>query len=401
MSGAEVRPGYSPARAIAVAAVGLAVPVLPMFMVGALGVQIMSELGFGAVGLGAAVLVQRMATIPSVYFGGRLTDRLGASRALRLAGILTAIGCLGIALSARSWPTLVVWLVLSGGGLALSDPAANRLLVRAVPSERLGNAFGFKQSAPPTATMIAGMSVPLVALTIGWRWAFALAALPCLALILAVGRLPPQRVASADSARSRLRSRSLVAAMALALGLGTASSSTVSTFYVTSAVDAGTAVDTAGFILALASIVTILTRIGTGLIADRFAGRLMRLYVSGQILGTIGLLLLASNAPGLMGIGAVVGLAGTWGLHGVFWFAVVRSHPDAPGAITGSVAPGALAGGALGPLLFGYVAALGNPTAWMVTAGFSVLSVVVAMFLARRLAFRPAAPQPPSPGQAT
>lgn len=379
-----------------VAAIGLAVPVLPMFMVGALGVQITEELGFGAFGLGAAVLVQRTVTMPSVYFGGRLTDSLGASRALRLAGILTAVGCLGIALFANNWLTLVMWLVLSGGGLALSDPAANRLLVRSVPPERLSNAFGFKQSAPPTATMLAGASVPLVALTIGWRWAFAFAAILCLVLVVAVGRLPARHTPRGqDQPRPRLRNRRAIGMMALGLGLGTAASSTVSTFYVTTAVEAGTPVNTAGVLLAVASIVTIMTRIGTGLIADRFAGGPMRLYATGQLVGTVGLILLASGNPTLMGFGAVVGLAGTWGLHGVFWFAVVRSQPDTPGAITGAVAPGALAGGALGPLLFGALASAGNTVPWLVTAVFSLLSVVVASMVARHL--KPGPETPPSP----
>jgi len=44
---------------------------------------------------------------------------------------------------------------------------------------------GAKQSSGPYATLLAGPSVPLVALTVGWRWAFVLAAPGAMALVAA------------------------------------------------------------------------------------------------------------------------------------------------------------------------------------------------------------------------
>ncbi|MEX2420712.1 MAG: MFS transporter, partial [Actinomycetota bacterium] len=60
---------------------------LPMFLVGALAVQIRSELAFGPAVLGAVTasfVLSRAVT--SVGLGGWV-DRLGAIRSLRLAGV--------------------------------------------------------------------------------------------------------------------------------------------------------------------------------------------------------------------------------------------------------------------------------------------------------------------------
>jgi MFS family permease len=58
------------------------------------------------------------------------------------------------------------------------------MLSNAVPARRLGAAFGIKQSAPPATTMMAGLSVPLLAVTLGWRAGYLTSAV--LAAIVAV-----------------------------------------------------------------------------------------------------------------------------------------------------------------------------------------------------------------------
>jgi hypothetical protein len=55
-------------------------------------------------------------------------------------------------------------------------------------------------------------------------------------------------------------------------------------------------------------------------------------------------------------VAVVVALGGIWGFNGVFWFALIKAFPGSPGAITGVVAPGALLGSTIGPILFGLIA---------------------------------------------
>ena len=45
-----------------------------------------------------------------------------------------------------------------------------------MPSPYRSLAFGLKQSSVPLATFLSGLAIPFVALTLGWRWAFVLAA---------------------------------------------------------------------------------------------------------------------------------------------------------------------------------------------------------------------------------
>src|SRR5699024_7559203 len=47
---------------------------------------------------------------------------------------------------------------------------------RLIPATRHGLVFAVKQSALPVATLLGGLGVPLVALTVGWRWVYAIAA---------------------------------------------------------------------------------------------------------------------------------------------------------------------------------------------------------------------------------
>lgn len=153
-----------------------------VFLTGALSVQLTGELAFGVAGLGLAVGVFRgTAALTSVHNMGRLVDRLGSVRSLRLAA---AISSAGIAWTSVSLVTFTAWLVLAGTANAIGQPATNRLLHRLIPPERQGIAFGVKQAAVPTSTMLAGLAVPAIALTVGWRWAFALPTLLLVLLIL-------------------------------------------------------------------------------------------------------------------------------------------------------------------------------------------------------------------------
>ena len=128
----------------------------------------------------------------------RLRARLGrlraGGRALRIyvGDALRRRGERGLAARRlRARDLVVVALRMPGlGGLgnAISHPATHLLLAREVSQNRQGLAFGIKQAAIPAATLIAGLAVPLVATTVGWRWAFAGGA----ALVLCVALLVPK-----------------------------------------------------------------------------------------------------------------------------------------------------------------------------------------------------------------
>ena len=147
--------------------------VLPAFLIGGLSVRVREELGFGEAALGLAVAAFFVTSSLLSALMGRLVERLGYRRGMYLAALCSAASMLGVAGLAASWAGLVACLVVGGLANAVSHPAANLSLAREVPAGRQGLSFGIKQAAIPAATLLAGLAVPTVAVTLGWRWAFA------------------------------------------------------------------------------------------------------------------------------------------------------------------------------------------------------------------------------------
>jgi len=247
--------------------------------------------------------------------------------------------------------------MIGGCSLALVQPAANRLLTVGVSAKGMGTAFGFKQAAPPVASTLAGLSVPLVAVTVGWRWSFVGVAV--LAALMTFWVRPVRRTARAAPARSERQAgdRTALLLLTVAFGLGTWSSSTVTTFFVISVVERGTSEVAAGIMLALAGALAVLTRVVAGFIADRVPANHLLGCAALVAVGGVGVWILsvAQSVP-VQAAAVCLALVGTWGFNGVLWFALMKAYPGSPGAVTGSVAPGALIGSTLGPITFGLIA---------------------------------------------
>ncbi len=157
--------------------------VLPVFLTGALSVEIGTALHLGEARLGLAVAAFFLAAAVTSAAFGHLVQRIGAIAQMRIALLMASVCCAAISLLARVWWELPAILVVGGLANAAGQPAANLLLATEVPVKRQGLAFGAKQAAIPLSTLLAGLAVPLVALTVGWRFAFAGAAVIALAAI--------------------------------------------------------------------------------------------------------------------------------------------------------------------------------------------------------------------------
>ena len=87
----------------------------------------------------------------------------------------------------------------------------------------------------------------------------------------------------------------------------------------------------------------------------------------------------------------VLGFGLGWAWPGLMNFAVVRLHPQAPAAATSITQTGVYAGGCLGPLSLGAVAArAGYPTMWTVAAVAMVAASVLMLLGSALLRRRPA-----------
>ncbi len=359
--------------AVAVATVG----VLPAFLTGGLAVQIRAEFDFGegALGLMVAVFFATSA-LASIIFG-RVVERVGSSLGMRLAVAVSAGSLLAVSALASSWWGLVTCLMLGGLGNSISHPATHLFLAREVPQSRQGLAFGVKQAAIPVATLLAGLAVPSVATTVGWRWAFAGGAVLALCVALFVPGGGEKGIRHVKEARAGDVPLAPLVLLALGIGLGSAAANPLGAFTVESAVAAGVEVGMAGLLLALGSAAGIAVRVLFGNLADKLESGRLRLVAGMLGGGTVGFALLASGVVPLLVIGVVLAFAAGWGWPGLFNFAIVKTNPRAPAAATGITQTGASSGAATGPLAFGFVVEGSSfGTAWLLYGALALVAAV-------------------------
>ncbi|MFI7215637.1 MFS transporter [Micromonospora maritima] len=359
--------------------------VLPVFLVGGLAVQLGDELGFSPAGLGLAVSVyfgvSALASVPS----GELVERYGPAPVARAGVLLSAGSMLAVAALARSYPVLVVLLAVGAAANALGQLASNAALAARVPARRQGLSFGVKQAAVPVSTLLAGVAVPTVALTAGWRWAFVAAAGAALAALPAVPRSRRPRDARAASG-GRGGGRGPLVVVGLAATLAAAAANALATFLVDSSAARGLSPGLAGLTLTLGSAVCVVARVGVGWIADRRARGHVGLIAGLLVAGAVGLVLLAAAGPVPLIAGVVLGFGLGWAWPGLMNFAVVRLHPQAPAAATSITQTGVYAGGSLGPLGLGALAgAAGYPAMWLTAALAMLLAAALMLLGAHRL----------------
>ena len=360
-----------PRRAVAGALTTTIACSVPVFLVGGLAVQISDDLHFSPAGLGLAVSVyfgvSALASVPA----GTLVERFGPTRVARAGIGLAAVSLLGIAVGARSLTSLVVILALGAAANALGQLAGNTTLARHVPTRRQGLSFGVKQAAIPVSTLLAGAAVPVVALTLGWRWAFILGALGAVATLPVVPS--DDRHARGDRGAAGERATAALVVIGLAATLAAAAANALGTFLVDSSVARGLAPGAAGLALTLGSAVCVAARVFGGWQADRRPGRQVGVISALLALGAGGLALLAVPNTAALVVGVVFGFGLGWSWPGLMNFAVVRLHPQAPAAATSITQTGVYAGGCVGPLALGALAAAaGYPTMWTVAAGAMV-----------------------------
>jgi MFS family permease len=334
------------------------IAVLPVFLLGALAVFIREEFGFSETLLGSLVSVWYVMSSVSSVWGGRLTERLGAGRAMAVAGMFSMVSLLGIAVVARTWWHLLPFLLVGSLGNAIAHPTANLSLARDIPIARMGFAFGVKQSAVPLASVLGGFAVPAIGLTLGWRYAFGLAAF--LAALFVMSLPKTQRRPPATSKRpDRTGDIALAPLVILGLagGLGTMATNPLAIFYVEGAVAQGFSAALAGSALALGSMTAIVFRVIWGLVADRWSGSRLTLVSLLTAVGAVGLVLLGqAHSLWSLALATFLAFALGWGWAGLFQFAVVKINPAAPAEATGIVMTFMRFGGILGPLTIGALA---------------------------------------------
>lgn len=374
----------------------VAVTILPLSLSGVLSVQLGAELGLTSRGLGLVFATFFGTAALSSSRLGRLTERIGAERCLRAGGLLVALVCVVIAVGVGHWLHLVLALAVIGVGSALTRPATSLWIARAIPPSRQGLALGVNHTSVLVSTLLAGVAVPSLALTVGWRATYAAAAvLACLAVLL----VPRERSVGVHANPPGPRHpedlpRRLLVFLALVVAFGTAGASSLGAFTLPTMVAGGVSESAAGLIVAGSSVIGLLIRVGVGHLADRRSAVGLRGTAAMIGLGAIAFVMLASPLPPVVLAGVPLAFATAWGWLGLFNLAVIRLNPLAPGAATGITQSGAFVGGMVGPFGMGVIAEqVSYSAAWMFVALLALVSTVALALIERRVRVR----YPPRP----
>jgi MFS family permease len=398
-----------PVATTLVIAAALVAVMMPAFLVGASGVMLRAELGFGEAGLGLAISVYFGAFALSSLGGGRLAERLGGGRSLGVSALASAAVLMAIGTSVQQYAHLVALLAVGGAVQGLGEPSTNLAMARSV-AVRPAFMFGVKQAAVPVVTLLAGASVPVVGTTIGWRWSFI--GMSVLAVVVAgvmPWRLAPPRPAVRGAhPRAGDSPTGPLVALAFAAGVGAAPAVSLGSFLVEAAVAGGISLGLAGWLMVAGSLAAIGSRLSVGWLADRVHTSAFRIVSIMLVSGAIGYVLLATSRSALLVLGTLFAFAGGWGWLGLVFFAVSRRNPNAPGAASGIVLAGAGTGAALGPFAFGAVASAHSyGSAWALAACAAATSAVLVAVAGSRMssgvddAPRATRPRTPDPTEST
>lgn len=276
------------------------------------------------IGLYATVLYTGAAI--STMFASDLVARFGAVRTSQITVVVAASGLL--ALAGGTIPLAALSAFLVGLAYGPGNTASGRLLTRLTDEGKRSAIFSIKQTSVPIGAAVAGFSLPLLAVQLGWQGAAVVAALACVAVAflvqpwhakLDVDRNPAHRFSVSNlfgPVRTVLRGPRLRAIGIMGLvyaGMQYAFSAVMVAFLVDRA-EVG-AVE-AGMILSAAMVTSVVARLAWGYLAD--------LTRSDVVLTLVGLLTAGSAVAAEFASPewsrlALVGLGCWFGASGFSW----------------------------------------------------------------------------------
>lgn len=323
--------------------------------------------------------------------GGRLVQRIGPRRQLSLGLTATAAIQLLIAFAVPSFGWMLAALAVAGVINSAVQTAVNLALSQA-ELPRLGLAVATKQSAMPAAAMLGGIAVPAVALTLGWRWAYAIGAgvamvaLACVRAVIVDRPVQSTKQAAVVESTTRVLAAATIVCMLFAFSSGAINAWTVS-----SGVDAGLSEGAAGLMLSLAAGMGIVFRLLAGSRVDRSRVPPFQMAARLYVIGIVGFALLAVRIAPLHAVATVLAFGGGW-IWAVFTnYAIVNANPRSAGAATGLTQTGVYVGVFSAPVITGQIIdRWGYPTMWIVVAAIAVVAAVLA------IAVSPSFPRTPS-----
>ena len=359
-----------------------------VFLVGAAFFAIGPEFGISTAGLGVATALFFLAASASSVALGGWVQRVGWRTAIRVNAVVSGAMTLLIAAFATSAPVLVGLMVVSAIAYGLANPAANQAIADWVPPGRRATIVGLKHAGIPLSTLLAGLAVPTVVLSFGWRTAFVVAGVGAFAVAGLVPRSIPDPPVHAPSARPSPRrlEPSHLALLAVGSSFATWSAAALGAFGVSAAIDVGMGADAAGWLQSVGSAASIGMRFFAGWLTDRWSSN----GFSGIVLlagtGVLVFLAMAFALPPWFGVLMVLAYATGWGWPGLLTFTVVEANAGTAARSSSFTQAGIFLGAGLSPLVFGAVSSsLGLPFIWPFAAGALLIATTAVALVWRRV----------------
>ncbi|MEU8958872.1 MFS transporter [Streptomyces sp. NPDC048518] len=349
---------------------------LPVFLPGAASGLISADLGWNAGRTGFLFAVYWLASLLGAFRSRRADNHWSVERVLAVALVLTGAGLLG----AGAVPAVGLWLssLLGGFLYGYTQPHTNVLIVRRCAPRIRAAAMGLKQAAVPAATLLASITVPLLADSAGWRAAFVGSGALCVALGTAFlcrsGSGAPVRPPGGPA----LRFTAHISALSCAGFFGAMVGNGLGGFLMLSLTERGSSLAAAGAVASAGATLNVGVRLGSGLAADRRPGRVWSLLGTMFLVGLLGTALLASSGGAVAMTGALLAYAGGWGWAGLLHHTAARSFPGQENHATAWTQMGVSLGAAVGPVLCGVLFDV-SPSApwWALTAAGAAAFVCV------------------------
>jgi MFS family permease len=362
------------------------------------------EVSYAALGL--LVTMFHVATGAMQIPAGLLVDRLGA-RVTLIAGMLLSATCMGAVGMTDAYWTMVCLTTLAGIGNSVFHPADYAILAASVDDRHLGKAFGFHLLAGNVG--FAAAPVLMVGMAALWDWRSAVIAVGAMGVAVGLCMIVFGRNLRAGCAPARGDARGgedggtralLSPPLLVMLGffvLIALANTGVQTFSVTVlnalfGVPLGTANTALTFYLS-AGLVGI--TVG-GVIADRLR-RPVVVVAASMLVSALALALVGSATLPAVVLFAAMAVCGT--AMGVMrpardMMVNAIAPPGATGKVFGFVGTGLSTGGAVAPVVFGWMVDIGA-SAWVfaLLVLFVLLSIVAAVTIDRMRAVS-AAPEP-------
>jgi hypothetical protein len=343
----------------------------PVFLPGAASELISRDIGLRPSHIGMIITLYWASSILGAFVSRHAKDGGSVEHRIGLALLATAASLI----MGGFWPEVGLWIGGAAGGFVYgyTQPHTNYLLIRRCATRIRGLAFGVKQAAIPTATLLFSVTVPIVAEPPGWRLLLISVGMVCLMVAVSlldpefftgkagtdatgegVPRQPgPPQVQAPAPPNPRLPLNRHLLGLAIAGGCGAAVGNSLGGFLISSLTQSGATLLAASLIASAGSITAIAVRIAFGVVVDRSTrtpGQLLSLLF---VIGAVGTTLLALPNTASRALGGLLAYGGGWGWAGLLHYEAGAAYPGKATPATAVTQMGVSLGGAVGPLSFG------------------------------------------------